>query len=103
MTTHFKWSLGLFNGIQAMMLYKDKYDWKKWREEAEKKILAMQNQDGSIFFEDDAERVPKIKGMKGNDPELIKKNGAVLGTAFVMAALSLPKAKGTWLEGILTK
>lgn len=90
-------SIGVFNGMQLVILSGKKYDWKKWRSEIEKQILAAQNDDGSFYLEEleDKHRI-KSKFIKENKNRRFNP----LSTALAAAALGIPNGNVIWLKGV---
>ncbi len=103
---HCTWDLGVFNGMQLVMIYK-KYDWKVWRTEIEKTIVASQYEDGTINLEKESmKEMARLLNKPEPTEEEIRakcKNGYPLSTALAVGALSIPKGKAVWIEGLVDK
>jgi hypothetical protein len=80
--SHYIVSTGVFDGMNLMMIFRDKYDWKEWRSKIEKKAISKQKANGAFYLENS------------------KSEGDNLGTAIVVAGLAIPKGKAVWLAGV---
>ncbi len=98
--SHFTRCLGLYNAMQTMVVYKDKYDWKTWRAEIEKQVIALQHPDGSFNLDPPHKKTLGSEEQYQQKEKERKKRMLPLETAVAVAALSVPKGKARWLEGI---
>ncbi len=77
-------SIGIMHGMQLALVYKDKYDWKKWMEEVRKQVLTRQTAEGAIHA----------------DQSMWRTKDEPFSTALVVMALGMAKGNAIWLKDV---